>query len=82
MGDDPAEDELVTLLLGVSGDISAVKEKISEIGGTVTEELPFHTLKIEISPKSISELQDIDLIESIERDEEGRIQGNPHSPQV
>lgn len=82
MGNNPGEGETVTLLVGFDGAKSDITARIQELGGIVTEELPFDTLKIEISSMKIDELRDIGTIESIERDEEGRIQGNSSSPQA
>lgn len=82
MSENPNEGERVTLLVGIDGATSKAIPHIEEVGGNVVEELPFNTLKVEISTADITRLEDTPGIESIERDEEGQIQGNLYSPRV
>jgi len=68
--DRPTEGETVTLVLGiVSGHTSTAKQRVTELGGEVNEELPFDSLLVDIPENELTELCEISEIESIELDE-------------
>ncbi|EMA39970.1 hypothetical protein [Halococcus hamelinensis] len=79
MREDPDSSASTTLLLGVESDsLSAVEEQVEAIGGEVTEQLPFDTLEVTVPENAITNLLEIEGLESIETDEslEDLSQGN------
>lgn len=82
MAEDPKADTQVELLVGTSGSTEPLEGFLDNSNGEVLEELPFNTLRITLPQPLLEELEEVDGVESIERDEEGEIQGNSHSPPV
>ena len=62
----PIEDESVTLLVSLAGDVDSVSARIEAAGGTVQRRLEFETLVVSIPQTAVGELCDLDGIESIE----------------
>jgi hypothetical protein len=79
MADDPEAGAHVELLVGTTGPTDPLEEFLKESSGEVLEELPFETLRITLPQTLIERLKDVEGVESIERDEEGEVQGNSSS---
>lgn len=68
--DNPTEGEEIALVLGVvSGHSAAVKERVTNLGGEVHEELPFNSLLVQIPETGLDSICEISELESIELDE-------------
>jgi hypothetical protein len=67
---DPFEDEDATLVLSCTStaDLDAVSDAVERAGGTVDARLQYHTLRIQIPERAVSQLTEIDGLESIETD--------------
>jgi hypothetical protein len=70
MSTDPFEDEDATLVLSCTStaDLDAVSDAVERAGGTVDARLQYHTLRIQIPERAVSQLTEIDGLESIETD--------------
>lgn len=82
MAEDPKAGTQVELLVGTSGSTGPLEGFLDKSNGEVLEELPFSTLRVTLPQPMIEELESVEGVESIERDEEGEIQGNSPSPLV
>ncbi|WEL22855.1 hypothetical protein [Halorhabdus sp. BNX81] len=64
----PAEDESVTLLVRAADDVTAIRDRIETVGGTIEESLEFETLAVSVPQTAVGAICEIDGIESIETD--------------
>lgn len=66
----PTAGERITVVLGVvSGHSATVKERVTEVGGDIQEELPYNSLLVDLPETELDVICGLSEIESIELDE-------------